>query len=95
MIMTLMILLVLLAVQMKILMDFLIALKVFTYQTAGKPSFLLGNEACFYQEMSWVDGSGTASADAIKADMAGLDAGLKGDFDGNIDACAAWSGSVG
>jgi len=61
----------------------------------GLPDSFEGNEACFYQEMSWVDGSGVADADAIKADLAGLDDGLKGDFNGNIDACAAWSGSFG
>jgi len=61
----------------------------------GLPDSFEGNEACFYEEMSWVDGSGAADAEAIKADLAGLDAGLKGDFDGNIDACAAWSGSFG
>jgi len=61
----------------------------------GLPDSFEGNEACFYEEMSWVDGSGAADAEAIKADLAGLDDGLKSDFDGNIDACAAWSGSFG
>merc|ERR1712106_387666 len=61
----------------------------------GLPDSFEGNEACFYKEMNWVDASGTAAADAIKADMTGLEASEKAEFDNNIDACAAWSGSFG
>jgi len=61
----------------------------------GLPDSFEGNEACFYIEMNWVDASGTAAADAIKADMTGLEASEKAEFDNNIDACAAWSGSFG
>jgi len=53
-----------------------------------------GNEACFYKEMGWVDDSG-AVAKVIKADLEGLDAELKTEFDENIDKCAAWSGDFG
>merc|ERR1712128_127827 len=58
----------------------------------GLPDSFEGNGACFYKEMKWVDASGTAAADAIKADMTGLEASEKAEFDNNIDACAAWSG---
>merc|ERR1712128_342242 len=61
----------------------------------GLPDSFEGNEACFYKEMNWVDASGNAAADAIKADMTGLEASEKAEFDSNIDACAAWSGSFG
>merc|ERR1712106_769850 len=61
----------------------------------GLPDSFEGNEACFYKEMNWVDASGTAAADTIKADMTGLEASEKAEFDNNIDACAAWSGSFG
>jgi len=61
----------------------------------GLPDSFEGNEACFYKEMNWVDASGNAAADAIKADMTGLEASEKAEFDNNIDACAAWSGSFG
>merc|ERR1712106_765590 len=61
----------------------------------GLPDSFEGNEACFYKEMNWVDVSGTAAADTIKADMTRLEASEKAEFDNNIDACAAWSGSFG
>merc|ERR1712123_538267 len=61
----------------------------------GLPDSFEGSEACFYKEMNWVDGSGNAAADAIKGDMAGLEANLKDQFDENINACSAWSGSFG
>merc|ERR1712128_201064 len=61
----------------------------------GLPDSFEGNEACFYKEMNWVDASGNAAAGAIKADMTGLEASEKAEFDNNIDACAAWSGSFG
>jgi len=55
-----------------------------------------GNEACFYKEMGWVDGSGTnTKADVIKADLEGLEPDRKKEFDENIDKCAAWNGSFG
>eukprot|EP00092_Neocalanus_flemingeri_P022292 GFUD01024172.1.p1 GENE.GFUD01024172.1~~GFUD01024172.1.p1 ORF type:complete len:308 (-),score=107.22 GFUD01024172.1:61-957(-) len=62
----------------------------------GLPDNFNGNEARFYKEMKWVDATGkNTSAQAIKDDLTGLEAGLKSTFDGNIDACAAWSGSFG
>jgi len=59
----------------------------------GLPDKFEGNEACFYKKMGWVDAAGSVDADAVKADLVGLDAGLKGEFDENIDKCAAWDGS--
>merc|ERR1739838_454902 len=35
------------------------------------------------------------AADVIKADLVGLESGMKSEFDGNIDKCAGWSGSFG
>merc|ERR1711872_233555 len=61
----------------------------------GLPDSFEGNEICFYKQMGWVDGSGEASAEAIKADLAGLDDDLKDSFDASIDECAAWSGNFG
>merc|ERR1739844_244802 len=61
----------------------------------GLPDKFEGNEACFYKKMGWVDAAGSVDADAVKADLVGLDAGLKGEFDENIDKCAAWDGSFG
>merc|ERR1712083_617333 len=43
----------------------------------------------------WVDASGKVSAEAIKADLVGLDDDLKDSFDASIDECAAWSGNFG
>merc|ERR1711892_674827 len=54
----------------------------------------MGNEACFYKKMGWVAGDAVA-ADVIKADLVGLESGMKSEFDGNIDKCAGWSGSFG
>merc|ERR1711872_273270 len=61
----------------------------------GLPDSFEGNEICFYKQMGWVDASGEASAEAIKADLAGLDDDLKDSFDASIDECAAWSGNFG
>merc|ERR1712034_84717 len=60
----------------------------------GLPDSFEGNEACFYKEMGWVAGS-KAADDVIKADLVGLEASLKTEFDGNIDKCASWTGSFG
>jgi len=59
----------------------------------GLPDQFKGNEVCFYKKMGWVDASGKVDADAVKGDLGGLEAGLKADFDGNIDKCATWGGS--
>merc|ERR1712096_426530 len=59
----------------------------------GLPDQFKGNEVCFYKKMGWVDASGKVDANAVKGDLGGLEAGLKADFDGNIDKCAAWAGS--
>merc|ERR1712055_1129081 len=59
----------------------------------GLPDKFNGNEVCFYKKMGWVDASGKVDADAVKGDLGGLEAGLKTDFDGNIDKCATWGGS--
>merc|ERR1711942_53481 len=45
--------------------------------------------------MGWVNGAGDLSPDAIKGDLAGLEAGAKTEFDGNIDKCASWNGDFG
>ena len=64
------------------------------------PQFLLltlscvGNEACFYKAMGWAV-KGKVDAAAIKADMAGLEEGVKNEFNSNIDTCTAWGGSFG
>merc|ERR1711892_1198581 len=60
----------------------------------GLPDSFEENEAEFYKEMGWVDGS-AVKADVIKADLTGLDSDLKTGFDNNIDACAAWNGNFG
>merc|ERR1711892_788432 len=60
----------------------------------GLPDSFEGNEACFYEKMGWVAGDAVA-ADVIKADLVGLESGMKSEFDGNIDKCAGWSGSFG
>merc|ERR1712106_266777 len=60
----------------------------------GLPDSFEGNEACFYKKMGWVAGDAVA-ADIIKADLVGLESGMKSEFDGNIDKCAGWSGSFG
>merc|ERR1712034_307845 len=60
----------------------------------GLPDSFEGNEACFYKEMGWVAGSKVAD-DVIKADLVGLEASLKTEFDGNINKCASWTGSFG
>jgi len=59
----------------------------------GLPDQFKGNEVCFYKKMGWVDASGKVDADAVKGDLGGLEAGLKAEFDGNIDKCATWAGS--
>merc|ERR1712228_801473 len=61
----------------------------------GLPDSFEGNEICFYKQMGWVDASGEVSAEAIKADLVGLDDDLKDSFDASIDECAAWSGTFG
>merc|ERR1711915_143366 len=61
----------------------------------GLPDSFEGNEICFYKQMGWVDASGKVSAEAIKADLVGLDDDLKDSFDASIDECAAWSGTFG
>merc|ERR1711915_1031068 len=61
----------------------------------GLPDSFEGNELCFYKQMGWVDASGKVSAEAIKADLVGLDDDLKDSFDASIDECAAWSGNFG
>merc|ERR1712243_445988 len=53
------------------------------------------NEQCFYKKMGWVNGAGDLSPDAIKGDLAGLETGIKTDFDANIDKCASWNGDFG
>merc|ERR1711892_1542320 len=60
----------------------------------GLPDSFEGNEACFYKKMGWVAGDAVA-ADVIKADLVGLESGMKSEFDGNIDKCAGWSGIFG
>merc|ERR1711892_1424730 len=60
----------------------------------GLPDSFEGNEACFYKKMGWVAGDAVA-ADVIKADLVGLESGMKSEFDGNIDKCAGWNGSFG
>merc|ERR1711892_474830 len=60
----------------------------------GLPDSFEGNEACFYKKLGWVAGDAVA-ADVIKADLVGLESGMKSEFDGNIDKCAGWSGSFG
>merc|ERR1711892_1535732 len=60
----------------------------------GSPDSFEGNEACFYEKMGWVAGDAVA-ANVIKADLVGLESGMKSEFDGNIDKCAGWSGSFG
>merc|ERR1711936_1155105 len=59
----------------------------------GLPDQFKGNEVCFYKKMGWVDASGKVDANAVKGDLGGLEAGLKSEFDGNIDKCATWAGS--
>merc|ERR1712055_899486 len=59
----------------------------------GLPDKFNEKEACFYKKMGWVDASGNVDANAVKGDLGGLEAGLKAEFDGNIDKCAAWAGS--
>jgi len=59
----------------------------------GLPDQFKGNEVCFYKKMGWVDASGKVDANAVKGDLGGLEAGLKAEFDGNIDKCATWAGS--
>merc|ERR1711936_1470656 len=59
----------------------------------GLPDKFNEKEACFYKKMGWVDASGNVDANAVKGDLGGLEAGLKDEFDGNIDKCAAWAGS--
>merc|ERR1711892_251655 len=60
----------------------------------GLPDSFEGNEACFYKKMGWGAGDAVA-ADVIKADLVGLESGMKSEFDGNIDKCAGWNGSFG
>jgi len=55
----------------------------------GLPDEFNKAETCFYRAMGWDDKTG---ADTIKADMAGLEAGMRDEFGGNVDKCAAWSG---
>jgi len=60
----------------------------------GLPNEYEGNEACFYKAMGWAV-KGKVDAAAIKADMAGLEEGVKNEFNSNIDTCTAWGGSFG
>merc|ERR1711892_784162 len=60
----------------------------------GLPDSFEGNEACFYKKMGWGAGDAVA-ADVIKADLVGLESGMKSEFDGNIDKGAGWNGSFG
>merc|ERR1712215_471249 len=61
----------------------------------GLPDTFENNEACFYEEMGWINAAGNLDPDVIKNDLTGLDDDLKATFDGNIDKCAAWNGNFG